>query len=59
MPNTKILFTCNGMGARMKSSFETIESDDECTICQGSHNEGDGWLCCPVCRQCYHEDCFL
>ena len=59
MPITKFLFTCSAMGARMKSSVETSESDDECAKCQGSYNEGEEWLYCPVCRQCYHEDCFL
>ena len=35
---------------------ETIESDDECVKCQGSYNEGEEWLCCPLCHQWYHED---
>ena len=36
MPIMKILFTCNGMGARMNSFVKTSESDDECAKCQGS-----------------------
>ena len=40
-------------------NIETSEGDDECAECQGSDSEGEEWLCCPVCRQWYHEDCFL
>ena len=58
-PITKILFTCSGMGARIKSSVETSETDDECAKCQGSYNEGEELLCCPVCPPWYHENCFL
>ena len=28
--------------------FETSESDDEYAKCQGSYNESEEWLCCPV-----------
>ena len=31
----------------------------ECANSQEIHNEGEEWLCCPVCHQRYHEDCFL
>ena len=30
----------------------------ECAKCKESYNEGEEWLCCPVCHQWYHEDCF-
>ena len=40
-------------------NVETSESDDECAECQGSYSEGEEWLCCPVCHQWYHQDCFL
>ena len=46
-------------GARIKSCVETSETDDECAKCQGSYNEGEEWLRCPVCPPWYHEDCFL
>ena len=59
MSITKILSTCSVMGVRMRSSVEASESDDECAKCQGNYNEGEEWLCCPVCCQWYHEDCFL
>ena len=35
---------------RMKSSVETSEGDNACVKCQGSYNEGEEWLYCPVCR---------
>ena len=38
---------------------ETSKSDDKCAKYQGSYNEGEEWLCCPVCHQWYHEDCFF
>ena len=38
---------------------ETNESDDEYAKCQGSYSQGEEWLCCPVCHQWYHEDCFF
>ena len=38
---------------------ETSESHDECAKCHRSYNEGEEWLCCPVCHQWYHEDCFF
>ena len=41
MPIMKILFICSGMGARMKSSVKTSESDDKCAKCQGSYNEDE------------------
>ena len=37
---------------------ETSESHDECVKCQGSYCKCKKWLCCPVCHQCYHGDCF-
>ena len=42
----------------IRDNVEISESDDECVKCQGSYNEGEEWLCCPVCYQLYHEDCF-
>ena len=57
MPLMMILFTCSGMRAIICGHFETRESDDEYAKCQGSCNEGEEWLCCPVCHQWYHEDC--
>ena len=50
----KFLFTCSDIGP-----VETSESDDERAKYQESYNEGEEWLCCPVCHQWYHEDCFL
>ena len=41
LPNMKILFTCSGMEARMKSLVESSESDDECAKWQGSNNDGE------------------
>ena len=32
---------------------ETSESDKECAKCQESCNEGEEWLCSPVCQQWY------
>ena len=31
----------------------------ECAHHQENYNEGDEWLCCPVCHQWYHEDYFF
>ena len=42
----------------IRDNVEISESDDECVKCQGSYNEGEEWLCCLVCYQWYHEDCF-
>ena len=38
---------------------ETSKSYDECAKSQGSYNEGEEWLRCPVWHQWYHEDCFF
>ena len=27
------------------------QTDDECAKCQGSYNQVEEWLCCPVCHQ--------
>ena len=32
---------------------ETSKSDDECAKCQESCNEGEEWICYPVCHQWY------
>ena len=48
-----ILFRCSGLGGDKRmicGHVETSESD-ECAKCQGSCNEGEEWLCCPVCHQ--------
>ena len=37
---------------------ETSESDAECAKSQRSYNEGEEWLCCPLCHQWYHEERF-
>ena len=57
----KILFTCSGMGARMKlcvTMLKLVESDDECAKSHVSYSDGEEWLCCSLCHQSYHEDCF-
>ena len=49
----RILFRCSGLGGDkgiICGHVETSESD-ECAKCQGSCNEGEEWLCCPVCHQ--------
>ena len=35
----------------MKIFLTYNQTDDECTKYQGTYNEGEEWLCCPVCHQ--------
>ena len=50
---------CGGEKEIIYGYVETSESDNEFAKCQGGYNEGEQWLCCPVCQLWYHEDCFL
>ena len=47
-----------GKNEIMSGHVEVSESDDECAKFQGNYDEGEEWLCYPVCHQWYHEDCF-
>ena len=61
MPIMKIFCRCSSMRARMKSSVVMLKS---VKVMMNVPNATEvtmkvKWLCCPVCHQWYHEDCFL
>ena len=34
------------------------DSDNQCPKCSRIYEEGEEWLCCPVCKNSFHEGCF-
>ena len=38
---------------------KSSDNDNQCPECNGFYKEGDlEWLCFPVCKNWYHEECF-
>ena len=33
-------------------------NENQCPKCNGFYKEGEKWLCCPVCKNWYHKECF-
>ena len=34
------------------------DNDNQCPKCSRIYKEGEEWLCCPVCNNWFHEECF-
>ena len=37
---------------------KSSDNDNQCPKCNGFYKEGEEWLCCPVCKNWYHKECF-
>ena len=37
---------------------KSSENVNQCLKCNGFYEEGEEWLCRPVCKNWYHEECF-
>ena len=37
---------------------KSSNNDNQCPKCNGFYKEDEEWLCCLVCKNWYHEECF-
>ena len=38
--------------------INSSDNDNQCPKCSRIYKEGEEWLCCPVCNNWFHEECF-